>query len=337
MAAPPTKRMRVEGQDRLSTDMGRLLDAADGAQGVLAAAGLRRGNDEHGGAGLFATRALPQGFELKVPRQLVLDSHAATSTELGLALAEAGFSSEERMLIVLADARASGSRRPYAGWAATLSEAAPDVASWPPAAQALLAGTDLGAALPLVEEQLGDLHHRLSALAATLGDLCSVLSEGDLRWARGMALSRRFPARLGMPRPVASAAAAAANTEPEAGTWGMVGGLIPLMDLLNHDPAADPELISLEATDDAFPMVCLKNRKPLKEGEQAFTNYGHDKSNEELLAGYGFALANNPADRVNIALEVPSENGGENGVRVFSIERGGEVPLKVWRALGILY
>ena len=67
--------------------------------------------------------------------------------------------------------------------------AAPDAASWTPEAQALLAGSDLGAALPALEVQLADFECRLRAI---LQDACPPIEV--LRWARGMLLSRRFPA-----------------------------------------------------------------------------------------------------------------------------------------------
>ena len=54
----------------------------------------------------------------------------------------------------------ASSGSPYSPWAASLPATAPDAASWPAAARALLAGTDLGLALVLVEEELRVRHSR---------------------------------------------------------------------------------------------------------------------------------------------------------------------------------
>ena len=51
-----------------------LVDGAEESGGVLAAAGLARGVDVHGGAGLFATHDMPGGFALAVPQGFVLDA-----------------------------------------------------------------------------------------------------------------------------------------------------------------------------------------------------------------------------------------------------------------------
>ena len=122
--------------------------------GILEKAGLRKGADAHGGAGLFAAKHLPEGFTIRVPRRYVLDASAASRTTLGARLTAEGFSAEDVLLAILADARRPGAEGgAYSRWAATLPAAAPDAASWPSDAQALLAGTDLGAALPHVEQK----------------------------------------------------------------------------------------------------------------------------------------------------------------------------------------
>ena len=342
--SPSHKRSRCHTDEALDEEKLRagfeaLLQQAEQPHGTLARAGLTRAVDSHGGYGLFATRDLPGGFELRVPRRFVLDGCAASRTALGRALGAAGFTLEEQLVVVLASARHGGSG-PYSTWAATLPASAPDAASWPASAKSLLAGTDLGAALALAEEELQELQSRLAVFASAASGgsssaLCGRLGTEELRWARGMCLSRRFPAFPGESRAAEAAA---------VGRWGMVGSLIPLMDLLNHSAQADPSLITVgiaaaaSASEGEF--AYLRNLAPLRRGEQAFTNYGQHKSNEELLASYGFAVAHNPADRIQLLLAGPgpvgsATAGADSAHRptLFSIERDGEISLQLWRAL----
>ena len=351
--SPSHKRLRLtdealEDEKDLRAGFEALLQQAEQPHGTLARAGLTRAVDSHGGYGLFATRDLPSGFELRVPRRFVLDAYAASRTTLGRALGGAGFTLEEQLVVVLAAARHAGSG-PYCTWAATLPTSAPDAASWPASAKSLLGGTDLGAALALAEEELQELQSRLAVFASAAGGessstLCGRLGTEELRWARGMCLSRRFPAFPGNE----NRGKRAAEVTGEVGRWGMVGSLIPLMDLLNHSAQADPSLITFgiapAASESKGEYAYLRNLAPLRCGEQAFTNYGRHKSNEELLASYGFAVSRNPADRIQLLLAGPGVGsaapgadsataGAKEDPAVFSIERDGEISLQLWRAL----
>ena len=309
----PTKRQRGGGDG----DDGEEGPAPPSwAAGILEEAGLRKGADAHGGAGLFAAKHLPEGFTIRVPRRYVLDASAASRTTLGARLTAEGFSAEDVLLAVLADARRSGAEGgAYSHWAATLPAAAPDAASWPSDAQALLKGTDLGAALPHVEQELAELHGRLAAAAGG----AAAITLDELRWARGMALSRRFPARLG-------GGEADEDAQEQEGRWGTIGSLVPVMDLLNHSAAADPALITLGTTEDGQ-HAFIRNTAPLAAGDEAFTNYGSDKSNEELLASFGFAVPNNPADRIMLLLSLAGEEVA------CAIGRGGAIPIGLWKIL----
>lgn len=309
----PTKRQRGGGDG----DDGEEGPAPPSwAAGILEEAGLRKGSDAHGGTGLFAAKHLPEGFTIRVPRRYVLDASAASRTTLGARLTAEGFSAEDVLLAVLADARRSGAEGgAYSHWAATLPAAAPDAASWPSDAQALLKGTDLGAALPHVEQELAELHGRLAAAAGG----AAAITLDELRWARGMALSRRFPARLG-------GGEADEDAQEQEGRWGTIGSLVPVMDLLNHSAAADPALITLGTTEDGQ-HAFIRNTAPLAAGDEAFTNYGSDKSNEELLASFGFAVPNNPADRIMLLLSLAGEEVA------CAIGRGGAIPIGLWKIL----
>ena len=315
------------------------------ASDVLARASLIARPDAHGGTGLFAARDLPEGFELGVPTRWVLDASSAGATRLGAAVLGAGMSQEDALLVVLADARpprATGS--PWAPYAEVLPAAAPDVGSWPEELTMLLDGTDLGAALVEAEKDLVALHARVGAAGVLAAD--AMLALDDLRWARGMLLSRRFPDLQGRGDAV------------ESGKWGDVGSMVPLLDYLNHDHATTVTTVGFEdehwnggivqlgggsggsggggggggglsaaavgagagsGTGDGM-YVGVKNTAPCREGQEVLHNYGTAKSNEELMAMYGFALQGNQADRV--MLLVPSPVEGAEPVRCY-VNRAG--------------
>lgn len=231
--------------------------------------------------GLFATKDLPDGFCLRVPAALCFSAASAAATVLGGQLTAAGFDDEEICTCVLAHGRHNMTGAPMSSWISRMPHPAPDVASWPRhISERLLGGTDLGLALPAVEDELNALSSRLVA--------CGVAPDwvgvDNLRWARGTLLSRRF-----FP----------AVAEPKCGASGIVGVLVPLLDELNHSPTAR---ISLEFDGES---VSLRNPCAYKAGEEVFSDYGSDKSNEELLAMYGFALPSNPSDAVSILLSPP--------------------------------
>ncbi|KAK6198608.1 uncharacterized protein RJT21DRAFT_122193 [Scheffersomyces amazonensis] len=75
--------------------------------------------------------------------------------------------------------------------------------------------------------------------------------------------------------------------------------LLPLVDLLNHDPKAK---VNWLVDSNSF---TFKSDNPTF-GDQLYNNYGM-KGNEELLLAYGFALENNIADSVALKIKVPLE------------------------------
>jgi hypothetical protein len=81
--------------------------------------------------------------------------------------------------------------------------------------------------------------------------------------------------------------------------------LVPFVDLLNHDPAARVDYL----TDPQTGRFGLVTRVPLAAGAPLFNNYGA-RSNEKLLLLYGFALANNEVDDVQLRLGVDDEELG---------------------------
>jgi hypothetical protein len=77
--------------------------------------------------------------------------------------------------------------------------------------------------------------------------------------------------------------------------------LLPVMDIGNHNGVNNVDWI----TDPSSGVFVLSNRGPLHQGLQVFNYYG-DKSNSELLVGYGFTLTPSPnldRDVVNLKLK----------------------------------
>lgn len=94
-----------------------------------------------------------------------------------------------------------------------------------------------------------------------------------------------------------------------------VAMLIPMVDLLNHNPQAQ---VTWGGEDGSF---VLATSEPYASGDQVYNNYGQ-KGNEELLLAHGFCLENNAADTVALKIKVPAELLPElekNGVQLPSI------------------
>lgn len=79
--------------------------------------------------------------------------------------------------------------------------------------------------------------------------------------------------------------------------------LFPIVDLLNHRNNTKVEW----AADYKASALTFSTKETLNEGDELFNNYG-DKSNEELLLGYGFALENNDFDVTTVTLKLPLDS-----------------------------
>jgi len=269
-------------EQEYAEELKQFLDSA------LETSGLERRADAHGGKGLFATRDLPR-LQLSVPSRFIFSQKAACCTQLGKLLVAADFDAEEVMLVVLAEARCAQSASPFRPYATWLPENAPDPASWAPeVAEALLGGTDLGLSLAPLSEELASLYGRLAAWWDSLEVPELLPTMEDLRWARGMMLSRRFPG----------------DETDQTGKLGAAGVLVPVADMFNHKAEAEVKWIT-KAND-----FVLCGRQPLCKGEEVYINYGQEtKSNEQLMAMYGFALRDNAADAVGLMLAGGREDG----------------------------
>lgn len=108
-------------------------------------------------------------------------------------------------------------------------------------------------------------------------------------WALMIYKSRSFPSKL-------------LKEEPELDEINFVQDdvaiLIPVIDLLNHNPKAQ---VTWGAAQEKF--VFEASGHP---GGQLYNNYGR-KGNEELLLAYGFCLPDNASDSVALKIKVPVE------------------------------
>lgn len=75
--------------------------------------------------------------------------------------------------------------------------------------------------------------------------------------------------------------------------------LLPVVDLLNHNPQAE---VTWSSSDGSFVFETDADST----SPQLFNNYGR-KGNEELLLAYGFCLENNSADSVALKIKIPLE------------------------------
>lgn len=108
-------------------------------------------------------------------------------------------------------------------------------------------------------------------------------------WALMIYKSRSFPCKL-------------LEEEPDVDKINFVQDdvaiLIPVIDLLNHDPKAQ---VTWGAQQDKFVFEATAHS-----GGQLYNNYGR-KGNEELLLAYGFCLPENASDSVALKIKVPTE------------------------------
>lgn len=126
-------------------------------------------------------------------------------------------------------------------------------------------------------------------------------------WASIIMKSRSFPSYL--------LKEALSDVDPLDLLQEDVAMLIPIVDLLNHNPKAK---VSWGGADGLFK---LESHDVYSAGDQVFNNYGQ-KGNEELLLAYGFCIENNPADSVALKIKVPEEILSEletHGVQLPSI------------------
>lgn len=97
--------------------------------------------------------------------------------------------------------------------------------------------------------------------------------------------------------------------------------ITPLIDLLNHRPGTLSVLKQIHLSNKVYGIE-YSNGRTLHAGEQVFLNYG-PRSNEDLLAHFGFTLKSNVCDTVVLRFNCPDI---VNGYKSFRLFRGGEIP-----------
>jgi hypothetical protein len=132
----------------------------------------------------------------------------------------------------------------------------------------------------------------------------------SLLWARGHYLARRYPGKFSICHDESSSLNKSGSNKNSSGgdddsdtnsdgrEQGMqnLGALVPLLDILNHDP--EREWLTFEVLNGYLHVTC---NHPITKGSELFSNYG-SLSNEMLLYAYGFCLENNKDDALTLQL-----------------------------------
>ena len=226
------------------------------------------------GLGLSATAALSADTEvLRIPHAACISPTSALAALQGLSAEPLPQSlRRERLPIAYLFLTALGRLKDHADYVASIPRIFTTALHLRPAELELLRGTPLHAA---TEEQLTSTSEEYTALASWLS-----LQEDRLelyRWAASAHSSRAFPPSL-------------LNLPSEEGPV-----LIPGLDLLNH-ARAHPVTWSTDGTH-----VHMSTHYPISQGSQVYNNYG-PKSNQELLASYGFTLPGSQDDFLSLKL-----------------------------------
>ena len=222
----------------------------------------------------------------------------ALSTEVGL---------DDRTILVffLAIERERNASSKWAPYINSLPAEFPTPLNWSAAELRHLAGTRLEGAVKKQREELqkqieewvpmllGRLQMQLSLLETS-----DVLAFEKTAAANAIALAERAltPERVAWSRSCVWSRAFSLFID---GTKTVA--LVPLGDMLDHSSGTRVEW----RTDDAAKTFSIISHQPISEGSVVYNNYG-DKSNEELLLGYGFVLEPNSADSFHVMLAAGS-------------------------------
>lgn len=109
-----------------------------------------------------------------------------------------------------------------------------------------------------------------------------------LFWANSMVLSRCFHLW---------AEEHPEQDEPEVDN--MKGGMIPFIDLINHDNTPNCRLVEDSGA------ICCVARRDIRAGEELTHPYTQNASNQALFSRFGFVIRENPADRVPLPDHLP--------------------------------
>ncbi|DBA67229.1 TPA: hypothetical protein ACH3X2_001539 [Trebouxia sp. C0005] len=269
--------------------------------------------------GLLAARAiLPGEAFVTIPQRLLLNADLCHQDPVyGHAFSqlkkEAGADIDSRHLLclLLIVERAKGEASLWQPYIQYLPETYDDPLWWGEKEVALLWGTRLeiavkqhrkiAAKLTCWRDQLVQLQrsadNKEGAKVLQEADGGWALSDKAILWAKSTVWSRAFniPYLGGIDKPGVA--------------------LLPMGDLLNHDPGHHVAWHTGPSGLDAFHFI---THTPIAQGCALHSNYGN-KSNEELILGYGFAVPHNEADFFHVMVGLagssnPKPEGSSNAV-----------------------
>lgn len=232
------------------------------------------------------------------------DAWAVVESGLGAGAADGPVGDRDALVLALLAAAARGPASRWAPYVASLPSTYDDPTWWSAEHRALLAGSRAGAAAAAADAalaRLGRLRDRLVAAAGGDGGPLVTArhgwgaSEAGVRWARSTVWSRAFnlPGPSPPPNPNPDHYP---NPRPPPRV-----ALVPVVDMLDHDPGV---AVAWTAGGDGRGEFCWTLGSPCAAGTPLATNYSPQKSNEELLAGYGFVLPRNAADFFHFSVGV---------------------------------
>lgn len=271
------------------------------------------------GLGVLAREAIGADEPaLAIPWEAVLTVASVVRSPLGQAVlsskaVEGGkVSAQALMYIAMIDGLARPESRWHA-WLDLLPKEHADPLWWSAEERGrLLAGTQLLHDAARHEEQLrevyGGLFPALSQEQPSLFPSERFTFEA-FRWARSSLSSRSF-AEEGLEKLLAGGSSEGVRpadsrlTEAERARIAQdcPAVVCPLLDFTNHDPGTRVRVGLLAAEGQRPPRLALAVEGGVAAGAEVLNNYGNSRTNLQFLLGYGFCVAQNPADTVPLRL-----------------------------------
>ncbi|EXJ72949.1 uncharacterized protein A1O5_04098 [Cladophialophora psammophila CBS 110553] len=172
-----------------------------------------------------------------------------------------------------------------------------------------LEGTNLKGGVSTQDAKWRDMYLRGSALLRKLGWVSALNGSYTwprFRWAATIFGSRSFTSQVldaTLPADLATIHGATIQRRQQPHDLVKLFGdrfavLLPLLDLLNHRPAAQVEWQA------HYHFVGLQILETYESGQELCNNYG-PRDNEALLLAYGFTIENNPFDHLVVSIKAP--------------------------------
>lgn len=231
----------------------------------------------------------------------------------------------------------------YAPYLRSLADISPSILSWDSSLRVAFVETNLQIALEELNQSLLQYIKLLHTLIPiTTGEnstfnitLLQQLTYEKLLWAAGHYLSRRYPMHFSLAITVEQQALLTELRREHS--FGNIGTMIPLLDILNHNHEHD--WLEMHVEEGHLRVNC---NRPVAAGQELFSNYGH-LSNGQLLFAYGYAVESNPHDEFLLKLKLPAASSSSSsqqqqqqpGNNLFALKRGGwdTVPKELFVAL----